>query len=118
MAAALPQDGFYPRLEGRELFQRDKGLGGAPKAAAMDPNRPFPLQKALRQGDGEEQLLLFPLSGGHHVLEVEGGGAARFPNQAEEPGDVPFPEGLGLLGGPAVFPVKDRRRLIRVSIHA
>ena len=84
MAAALADDGFDAGLERCEFVQGDKGLDGAGKAAAVDPNGPFAGQQVLGGGDGDGHLLVFGVAGGDDVLQVFPAAAARLVDQGQE----------------------------------
>ena len=67
MAAAGANDGLDAGLERLQLLQGDKGLHGAGKTAAVDPDRALAGQQMLGGGDGDGHLLVLGVACGDDV---------------------------------------------------
>jgi len=76
MAHAGAQQLFHAALKGGQLLHRDKGLDGAGKAAAVDPDSASALQQLPADGQSHGDGLLLGVGDGPGVLQIQGGGDA------------------------------------------
>ena len=103
MASALAQYGINTLAEAVQNVHRYERLDSAGKATAMDAISAPSTQVQLAQGKRQRYILMLPVTGGDHILQIHVGRIAAFLNKTEEGVKISVFQGRHLLRHPGVF---------------